>query len=92
MTGALTMITDPAVAIFSRLTSSPQAKAATAATITTVAVLTILVGLSRSEKKSRVRSLKNSIPLRTDSGNVRHPIESQLPHQAPASFLMPSIE
>ena len=74
--GALTPIMDPAFSVFSRLTSSPQAKAATAIAVSAIAVLAVAIGLHKVEKETKIRTLKKSIPTGIDSGNVRHPFSS----------------
>ncbi|KAF8463831.1 hypothetical protein BDZ91DRAFT_698134 [Kalaharituber pfeilii] len=79
MPAALATITDPAAAVISRLTSSPQAKAATAAAFTTVVILAVFIGLNKAQKETKVRSLKKSIPLVTESGNLtEYGIASQI--------------
>ncbi|KAF8429148.1 hypothetical protein EV426DRAFT_702939 [Tirmania nivea] len=70
MAGPLSPLTDPAVAVFSKLTSSTQARAATAAAATTIALLAVVIGLHRSEKAAKLRSLKKSIPSSIEPGNL----------------------
>lgn len=73
MHGALTPIMDPVFSLFSKLTSSPQAKATTAIAVTSIAVLAVAIGLHKVEKETKIRTLKKSILTGVDSGNVRHP-------------------